>query len=318
MQRDARWLGSPGLAVAVILAVAGLVASSCDKPIGPVDPGPLPDPGSGSAVLVGAGDIAFCGSPGTYNTAVQLDGIPGTVFTAGDNAYPHGTAADFAQCYDPTWGRHLDRTYPVLGNHDYDASKDAKDYFDYFAAAVNTGQRGLGYYFYDVGSWRVFALNSELFAAGAAANAAAANTQLTWFKQRLAEANKPCTIAIWHRPLFTSSTSGNGQATDMRDVYKAAYDANVDIVINGHDHNYERFAPQDADARADAARGIRQFVVGTGGVVLYNGFAAKPNSEVRQASWGVLKLTLSSGNYTWEYIPVTGQGSRDTGNGACH
>lgn len=318
MRRDAHWLDVPGLAVAVILALTGLVASSCDKPIGPVDPGPLPVPGSGSAVLVGAGDIAFCGSPGTFATSVELDRIPGTVFTAGDNAYPKASAADFAQCYDPTWGRHLDRTYPVLGNHDYDTSKDAKDYFDYFAGAANMGQRGLGYYAYDVGSWRVFALNSEFFTSGAVANAGAAATQLTWFKQQLASANKPCTIAIWHRPLFSSTTNGNGPSPDMRDLYKAAYDANVEIVINGHEHNYERFAPQDADGRADPARGVRQFVVGTGGVSLYTGFTKKPNSETFQSSWGVLKLTLSSATYTWEYIPVEGQGSRDTGNGACH
>jgi hypothetical protein len=265
-------------------------------------------------VLVGAGDIALCGTPGAVATAALLDSIPGTVFTAGDNAYPNGDAANYSQCYDPTWGRHLDRTFPVPGNHDYSGFPGAPNYFDYFGSAA--GPRGLGYYKYQVGSWRVIALNSEFFAnaENGAANAGAAATQLQWFRSELAANNVACTIAIWHRPLFTSGR--NGPNTDMRELFKAAYDGNVDIVINGHDHNYERFAPQDAEGRADAVRGVRQFVVGTGGVTPYTEFNKKPNSEDFKFTYGVLKLTLSPGAYAWDFIPVTG--AHDTGSGVCH
>jgi hypothetical protein len=290
-----------------------LALSGCDSPIGtPPDPGPPPGPNA--SVLVGAGDIARCGTPGAVATAALLDNIPGTVFTAGDNVYTNGDAANYTDCYEPTWGRHLDRTFPVLGNHDYAGWPGAPNYFSYFGSAA--GPRGLGYYTYQVGSWRIIALNSEFFAnaENGAPNAAAAATQVQWLKNELSANSFACTIAIWHRPLFSSGTNGNN--VDMRDLYKAAYDGNVDIVINGHDHNYERFGPQDAEGKADAARGIRQFVVGTGGVTLNSTFNKKTNSEDFKSVYGVLKLTLSPGAYAWDFIPVTGP--HDTGSGACH
>jgi len=307
----ARRLGSPGLAVASMVCALLLATSACDNPIAPKPIDNTPPPPDG-AVLVGAGDIAQCGSPGAYNTAALLDAISGDVFTAGDNAYHAGRAADFRDCYEPTWGRHKNRTHPVLGNHEY-IEGPPDGYFDYFGAAA--GPRGKGYYMYTVGTWRVIALNSELLPSPEhATTQVAANDQLQWFKTELATNNVFCTIAIWHRPLYSSGK--NGPTAEMRDLFKAAYDGSVDIVINGHDHNYERFAPQDADGRADSARGVRQFVVGTGGVSPYIENSKKPNQEAFLTNWGVLKLTLSPGTYSWDFISVTG--AHDTGTGVCH
>lgn len=297
-KRRALWLGfrAPAVCAAAWLVVATACSGPTSTPIGP-------DPGPKAVVLVGAGDIALCGSPGAEATARLLDGIQGDVFTAGDNVYPTGSSRDFADCYDPTWGRHRDRTHPTAGNHDYD-SPGALPYFEYFDQSA--GPRGLGYYTYRIGSWRVIALNSEI-------PVRAGSAQYQWLRTELAT-SVPCTIAIWHRPLFSSGP--NKDNPDMRDIYKLLYDNNADVVINGHDHLYERFAPQDADGRADSARGLRQFTVGTGGVPLYDPGPRKANSESLQKTWGVLKLALVEGSYTWDFIPVSG--SHDTGTGVCH
>jgi hypothetical protein len=294
--------------VSLVLALA----LDCSHPTGPTPP--PPPPGPDQAVLVGAGDIALCGSPGSIATSVLLDNIPGTVFTAGDNAYPKGSALDFTECYDPAWGRHLDRTFPVPGNHDYETA-GAAGYFDYFGAAA--GPRGHGYYTYNVGSWRVIALNSEVLPAGQGANAGTAAAQMQWLRNELTTRAVPCTIAIWHRPLYSSGL--NRPNPDTRELFRTLYEFNADVIINGHDHDYERFAPQDADARADGLRGLREFIVGTGGVPPYTFFGRQPNSEVFQGdTWGVLKLTLSAGAYAWDYIPIPGRGAHDTGTGVCH
>ncbi len=257
--------------------------------------------------MAGAGDIGECLSEGPELTARQLDAMPSAaVFTAGDNAYPNGSANDFIACYERSWGRHKARTRPTPGNHDYD-TPGASGYFDYFGAAA--GSRGQGYYTYVVGPWRVFALNSEI---PVDANSA----QVSWLRNALRINPVNCTIAIWHRPLFTSGP--NGPNLDMKDIYKVLYDANTEIVINGHDHLYERFAQQDADARADPARGIRQFTVGTGGVFTYPPQGLARNSEVQQSAWGVLKLTLTATTYEWEFVSAQNTGFRDTGTGTCH
>jgi hypothetical protein len=314
MQLRSFWPRSPAPAAACLGVLAVLWGcSSPSSPGGPEPPPPTPD----AAVLVGAGDIAVCNSPGTEATARLIDGIAGSVFTAGDNAYQNGDPLDFSECYDPSWGRFRDRTFPVPGNHDYEdrPNHDGHGYFDYFGDAA--GPRGLGYYAYNVGTWRVVTLNSEVLTAGRVPNAGAASAQLAWLTNELSSTKAPCTIAIWHRPLYSSGQ--NRPNPDTRDLFKKLYDFNADLVINGHDHDYERFGPQDADGHADAARGIRQFIVGTGGVEPYTFFSKQPNSETFQSNtWGVLKLTLSTGSYEWEYIPVAGRGTRDTGNGVCH
>lgn len=230
------------------------------------------------------------------------------MFTAGDNAYPHGSAGEFANCYDPTWGRHKARTRPTPGNHDYE-QPGASAYFDYFGE--NAGPRGLGYYSYTVGSWRVYAINSEL-------TGGAAGQQAQWLRDELAGNPTACAAAVWHKPLFTSGP--NGENRHMQETWRILYNANVDVVLNGHDHVYERFAPQDPDGRQDNARGIRQFTVGTGGASLYSFGPPKPNSEVRASVWGVLVLFLGAGRYEWNFVPagIAGVNFRDTGEGTCH
>jgi hypothetical protein len=264
-----------------------------------------------AAVLVGAGDIAGCSDlTGAEATARLLDATPGTVFTAGDNAYPAGTAAQFADCYAPTWGRHKKRTRPALGNHDY-GTGDASAYFAYFGAAA--GEAGKGYYSYDLGAWHVVVLNSNCEKVGCEAG----SPQEIWLRADLAAHRNPCALAIWHHPLFTSGPHGDSLAT--KPLWQALYDAGAEVVIGGHDHDYERFAPQDAEGRLDAARGIREFVVGTGGRSTRPFATVKANSEIRATgSFGVLKLTLRPAAYEWRFLPVEGKTFTDSGAGSCH
>src|SRR6185437_10164083 len=212
-------------------------------------------------------------------TARILDGIGGTVFALGDNAYPSGRTEDYRNCYDPSWGRHFGRTRPVPGNHDYE-SPGAEPYYTYFGAQA--GPAGLGYYSFDLGAWHIIALNSNI---PAQINSA----QGQWLQADLAaNAGTKCTLAMWHHPLFTSGL--NGDSADMRDFWQLLYAGGADVVLNGHDHDYERFAPQDPNGRPDAARGIREFVVGTGGGVLRPFVTLHANSEARVAQiFGVLK-----------------------------
>ena len=265
------------------------------------------------AFLVGAGDIADCSRTTDEATARLLDKIEGTVFTAGDNAYPSATDEDFENCYDPTWGRHKARTYPAPGNHDYETA-NASGYFNYFgAAAGNPG--GGGYYSYELGEWHVVALNGvcvEVEGCGEDLQ-----VMLRWLEQDLAANEKPCTLAYWHQPLFSSGYHGNEDK--MKPIWQALYAANADVVLNGHDHDYERFAPQDPNGVADSARGIREFVVGTGGASLRPIEEAKPNSEVHNDdTHGVLKLTLHSTSYDWEFVPIAGKTFTDSGSDSCH
>ena len=264
---------------------------------------------SGSVVFVGAGDIADCSGSGDEATAALLDNIAGTVFTAGDNVYPDGADAQFAQCYDPTWGRHKARTRPTPGNHDYHTS-GASGYYGYFGSLA--GPSGQGYYSYDIGAWHIISLNSN-------ASMSAGSAQETWLRQDLAASTKQCTIAYWHHPRFSSGTQ-HGSMSSAQPVWQALYDAGADIVISGHEHNYERFAPQTPTGTADPTRGIREFVVGTGGESHYNDQGTPlPNSELfNGTTFGVLKLTLSAGSYTWQFIPVSGGTFTDSGSGSCH
>jgi hypothetical protein len=265
-----------------------------------------------SAVMVGAGDIARCSGSGDEATAKLLDGISGTVFTTGDNAYQSGTAAEFNNCYGPSWGRHKARTKPSVGNHEYNTA-GASGYFGYFGSAA--GSPSKGYYSYDRGSWHVVVLNSMCEKVG---GCGATSPMVSWLKQDLsANSDNKCTLAYFHHPLFSSGDHGN--QTKMRPTWNALYAANADVVVNGHDHSYERFAPQRPDGTRDEARGIREFVVGTGGGEHYPFGTIKPNSQVRNAStFGVLKLTLNSGSYAWKFVPVAGKSFTDSGSTSCH
>jgi Calcineurin-like phosphoesterase len=261
-----------------------------------------------SVVFVGAGDIADCSSSGDEATAALLDNIAGSVFTLGDNAYSSGTPTEFSSCYDPTWGRHKSRTYPSPGNHDYNTS-GAAGYFGYFGAAA--GPSGRGYYSFDLGSWHIISLNSEV-------SMSAGSAQEQWLRADLAASTKQCTLAYWHKPRFSSGTS-HGSLVDAQPLWQALYDYGAEIVMSGHDHEYERFAPQTPSGAPDAARGIREFVVGTGGrnhdaigTPIQNSEASNDNT------FGVLKLTLGSGTYSWQFVPVAGSSFTDSGSGTCH
>jgi len=278
-------------------------------------------------VLVGAGDIASCGRTGDEATASLLEGINGTVATLGDNAYESGTALEFSDCYGPSWGRLSlkPRTMPSVGNHEY-YTAGASGYFGYFGDAASPTEPGCkvnckGYYSYDLGSWHVVVLNSNCDKVG---GCGAGSPQEVWLRNDLQDHPSACTAAYFHHPRFSSSGIGNNSA--MGPFWKALYEAGAEVVLNGHAHNYERFAPQTPDGQLDQAQGIREFVVGTGGRSL-NKFVTpyQNNSEVRltddsfpAGNYGVIKLTLYPTGYDWQFIPQTGQTFTDTGSAACH
>lgn len=263
-------------------------------------------PEKSDPVFVGAGDIAICAKPAATQTAQLIEQIPGTVFTTGDNAYPRGTAEEFKNCYDPAWGRFKARTYPTPGNHDY-YSPNAEPYYAYFGERAGTADKG--YYSYDLGEWHIVALNSNI-------EAQTGSAQEKWLKADLAAHPKACTLAYWHHPVFSSGVHGNDPK--MKDLWQTLYDAGADVVVNGHDHNYERFAPQTPQGQADPKRGIREFVVGTGGAELREMVITRANSEVRNTqTYGVVKFILHPQSYSWEFIPIQGQTFTDKGTQAC-
>jgi Calcineurin-like phosphoesterase len=265
------------------------------------------------AVLVGAGDIADCKDlAGAEATAKLLEQIPGTVFAVGDLAYPDGTKENF-DCYDRTWGRVKARTRPAPGNHEFHQA-GAAYYFRYFSASAGDPSRG--YYSYDLGTWHIITLNSECEAV--AGGCAAGSLQEKWLRADLAAHPAACTLAYFHKPRF-SSGGAHGDYPDVQPLWQALYDANADVVIGGHDHDYERFAPQTPEGVADPKRGIREFVVGTGGKNHRPFGAPHANSEVRDATaFGVLKLTLRPGSYEWQFVSEPGKSFTDSGTGTCH
>jgi len=265
-----------------------------------------------TAILVGAGDIADCKDlTGAEATAKLLDKILGTVFAAGDLAYPDGSKENFV-CYDKTWGRARSRTRPAPGNHEFHAA-GAAPYFEYFG--VLAGDPKTGYYSYELGTWHIIVLNSECKDVG---GCDAGSPQETWLRYDLVAHPTACTLAYWHKPLF-SSGSAHGNDLTVKALWQALYEANADVILGGHDHDYERFAPQTPDGIADAKRGIREFVVGTGGKNHRPFGDPKPNSEVRDATaFGVLKLSLKPNSYDWQFIPEEGKTFTDSGSGTCH
>jgi hypothetical protein len=258
-------------------------------------------------VLVGAGDIAECGSSGHPATAALLDNIPGTVFTSGDNAYPSGSDVNYANCYHSTWGRHRARTRPAPGNHEY-LTPEAAGYFNYYGPAA--GERGKGYYSYELGMWHVIVLNSNIpLGPGSAQDA--------WLRADLAATSRQCVAAYWHHPRFNSGME-YGNMAFVSPFWDALYEYGADVVIVGHEHVYERFAPQRPNGTADPATGIRQFTVGTGGGGTYAFGTPVANSQARHSGRGVLKLTLRDVGYDWEFISVPGESFTDSGSGTCH
>ena len=275
-----------------------------------------------------AGDNV-CGADSTSGSCKQmatsnllLAAAPHAVLVLGDVQYECGEASDFTSFYDPSWGRVKARSHPVVGNHEYRTSTDpahdcfgnppgAQAYFDYFGAAA--GQKGQGYYSFDLGSWHLIALNSNC---GDAGGCGVGSPQWTWLKNDLAAHPTACTLAYWHIPLYSS---GGRAEPNSKQLYQLLYDFNADLILTGHDHTYERFAPQDANGVRDDARGIRAFVVGTGGRNLTSWGTISANSQVRNnTTFGVLKVTLHPDSYDWQFVPIAGQSFTDTGTTACH
>ncbi|MEA4909915.1 MAG: alkaline phosphatase [Chloroflexi bacterium] len=264
------------------------------------------------AVLIGAGDIAICGQDGDDLTADLLAANPGEVFTAGDNNDENGTLFEYERCFDPSWGRFKDRMHPSPGNHDYNVDY-AADYFTYFGEAA--GQPRQGWYSYDLGGWHIVSINSNCpwLIGGCVSD----SPQAQWLREDLEAHPAQCTLAYWHHPIWSSGLAGS--SFWLGDLYQILYEHGAEVVVNGHDHDYERFAPQDPSGNLDEANGIRAFVVGTGGVSLRPFDKPLPNSEVRSwDSYGVIKFTLYPDRYEWEFIPVEGGQFTDSGSGTCH
>lgn len=256
-----------------------------------------------TVTVVAAGDIASCRS--SYrdeSTARLVDKISGTVITLGDQAYPDGSTADF-RCYNASWGKFKSRTRPTPGNHEYHQS-GARPYFSYFGSRA--GPSGRGYYSFNLGSWHIVSLNSEKLS----------SAQERWLKSDLAANRNKCTLAFWHKPLFTSGR--HAPSTSMRPLFKILYDAGADVVLSGHNHSYERFAPQTPSGSASSSRGIAQFVVGTGGAGTLTDFrSTRPNSKYRYKGYGVLKLQLNATSYSHTFVSLSGS-NRDSGSRNCH
>jgi hypothetical protein len=306
-------------AAAASVTLLGLITCSDDT-------GPTESPSTGRAeplgttlasvgtaqILVGAGDISRCDSESDEATAKLLDAIPGTVFTLGDNAYELGSAVDFTNCYEPTWGRHKARTRPSAGNVEYN-TPDATPYFNYFGTSAGTP--GQGYYSFEEGAWHVIVLNSNI-------PRTPTSPQVQWLRTDLAAHSNLCTLAYWHHPLYSSTNgSGSGGVTwgSARTFWDTLYAHGVDVVLGGHRHIYERMAPMKPDGTPDAGFGIREFIGGmggTGGGTLTNLF---PLSEIRNSDTrGVLKLHLYDDSYAWKFVPVAGKTFSDTGSAGCH
>ena len=304
-------ISATALMLANLLAgCAGPTSQPTSSAVGPVLSGP-------AITLYAAGDIAECRGAAinetmAARTAERIAAALSTddtarVLTLGDNAYPNGSAADYANCYDPTWGRFKQRTLPSPGNHEYH-TPSASAYFDYFGALAGTQRRG--YYSVDIGAWHVISLNSNL-------DGAAQQAQLDWLKTDLSARPAGCSLAFWHHPVFSSGGHGNNAV--MRDAWQLLAAAGTDLVLSGHDHDYERFAPQDVDGHVDMKHGIRQFVIGSGGARLTPLLIRRTNSETADnATFGVLKLDLKKSGYAWTYLPVAGGSYHDQGSAACH
>jgi acid phosphatase type 7 len=296
-------------------AAAATTAASTVSPTASLATGPTPSLSSGptgpTVVLVGAGDIADCGSINDEATAALVETIPGIVFTAGDNAYNVGSAAEYRKCYDPSWGRFRDRTWPAIGNHDALTAAGA-NYFAYFGSAA--GAAPDGWYSFEAGTWHVIVLNSNCPGPNGCGEGSA---QLAWLRADLTGHPDGCTLAIWHHPRFSSGEHGNNRGVSP--FWEALYAAGADLIVNGHDHDYERFAAQTPSGTLDPTRGIREIVVGTGGKSLRRFDKLVPNSEVRDASsYGVIRLELAPRGYSWQFLAVQAKGFSDSGSDVCH
>lgn len=307
---------------AALLLASILVLGACSGSGGAGDLPPLPPSTSRLATttsttlpvatVLAAGDIASCSSDGDEATAKLLDQRPNAlIVTLGDNVYENGTAAEFANCYDPTWGRHKGRTRPALGNHEYGVFR-AGGYYAAFGSAA--GEPPLGWYSFDLATWHIIVLNSNCDVVGCATG----GSQEKWLRDDMGAHPARCTLAVWHHPRWSSGTT-HGPTPAVAPLYQALHDAGVDVLLSGHEHNYERFPPLDPAGNFDPARGVRQFVVGTGGRSHYPFGPPQFGSQVRNDdTFGLLALTLRPNSYDWQFVPVAGKTFTDAGSAPCH
>jgi len=298
-------------ALAAVVVGSLILCTSCGRP--PRRPNVVP---SSDPVIAAAGDIACeprapvtaetCQQKATSDLLVQRKLT--AVLTLGDEQYVKGRLKNFLSQYGPTWGRVLSITHPAPGNHEYQSGGDG--FYQYFGVAAGSPQHT--YYSFDVGAWHIIALNSECAFAGGCGKD---SPQETWLRADLQAHSARCTLAFWHQPRFSSGGHGNDTAYQV--FWQDLNAAGADIVLNGHDHDYERFAPQTPTGAA-AANGIREFVVGTGGKNLRQFHDPRPNSEVRSSTFGVLELTLHANGYDWSFVPIAGSSFTDSGHAACH
>lgn len=280
------------------------------------EPTSTPSPTPAPVTLVGAADVSYCGEDwlGDEESAKVLAAVieqhpEAQIFVAGDNVQGVGMMAEYLNCFTPTWGQFKDRIHPAPGNHDYMTDQGAP-YYTYFGEQA--GEAGQGYYSYDLGEWHIIALNSNCNDIGCREG----SRQMAWLRQDLENNNKRCTMMYWHHPRYSSGLAGSYGS--VYDFWAIGLEYGVEMVVSGHDHGYERFAPQDNDGNASPV-GIRQFVVGTGGAYLRDWGEVKPNSEIRDnETHGVIKFTLYPDSYAWEFLPSDDGPLTDSGSGVCH
>ena len=272
------------------------LATACSSPSGPTGGGGGGGGGGrGQTVsVIGVGDIGMCGRPEVAQVARLVSTLEGDLLLAGDIAYFQGTAAQFRDCFNPSWGQFRPRWHAVPGNHEYE-SPGAAPYFEYFGEAAGPARRG--YYSITLGDWLILMLNSNI-------PATAGSPQWEFARAELLQQRTPCTMAVWHHPRFTSGPSG--PSFFMHDMWALLESARAEVILNGHDHLYERFARQLPDGNADPANGIRQFTAGTGGADLYNFVRAAGHSEERIMRHGVIRFTLRPAQVEWEFITLDG------------
>ncbi|MBB5850077.1 metallophosphoesterase [Amycolatopsis umgeniensis] len=258
-----------------------------------------------ATTVAAVGDV--CGSSCNQTAPLVKNMNPQALILAGDNAYDSGTLSDYKNKYDPNYGQFKSITYPTPGNHEYKTS-GASGYFDYFGARA--GERGKGYYSFDVGDWHFVALNSNI-------THNAGSTQVTWLKNDLAASTKPCTAAFFHHPRFSRGTHGDDSS--VTPFFQTLYDAKADLVVVGHDHNYQRYAPSRPDGKRDDVNGVRQLLIGTGGRGYYNfdQSSAAEQEAGNTNTFGVGKLTLTATDYRSEFVPVSGRTFTDSTTGKC-
>jgi hypothetical protein len=315
-----RWIP---IAVAIVPVLAGCADPAAVAPSAAPSPSPPAATLAHDPVVAAAGDLvcgsesrgAACRDKETARVALAMDAD--AVLPLGDLQYETGAYAEFIHFYELSWGQLGTITHPVPGNHEY-LTPEGRGYFDYWnglsAFSGPAGDRDKGYYAFNLGEWHVVGLNTQCERVG---GCGASSPMASWLRRDLAANPRPCTLAYWHEPLFSSGQNGGTQA--VRPLWQILYDAGADVVLNGHDHSYERFALQTPSGNPDPARGIRQFVVGTGGRNLTPFPTVQPNSEVRDnTSFGVLRLRLRADGYDWQFVAIAGMSLADRGVGLCH